>query len=99
MTYEEISTNFPIGKVYNTSRRVVRDINVWYSEKDLMCYKQDYDSVRVTGPNICECVKTIVINYAVQGWLFDGKEWYVAEDTWDGWIPVDMTEYMEGETK
>ncbi|NLE05729.1 MAG: hypothetical protein GX638_13150, partial [Crenarchaeota archaeon] len=21
------------------------------------------------------------------GWLFDGEEWRVAQDTWDGWVP------------
>ncbi len=97
MTYEEISTNFPIGKIYDTSKKVIRHTHVWYSEADLMCYKRTYDEVQVLGPNFCECVKTIVTNHIVEGWLFDGKEWYVAEDTWDGWIPIDMTEYTKGE--
>lgn len=97
MTYEKISKKYPIGKVLATTTEPIHDELVWYNERDLEVYRRKYDKVVVNSDNTCSCYGTHVYIDRVEGWLYDGEEWTVVENTWDGWVPVDVEKYYEKE--
>lgn len=92
MKYEEIISKYPIGMVLKFRHVQIHDTKFYYSPKDIEVYKNKYQSVVTYPNNICECFRTDIVETKVEGWLFDGKEWYVAQDSLDGWIPYSEEE-------
>lgn len=99
MTYEEISTKYPVGKtIYGKTEVVVRK-GYWITQKDIDTYKSLYKNVRVCSDNTLIYEAVIHHTKTVEGWLFDGKEWYVAEDGWGGWQVIDDDELKKFESE
>ena len=87
MTYEEIKEKYPIGKILCSKTIDSHYIKAWYTQEDIIMYKQKYHKVEVFPDNTCKCYRTDTYETKVEGWLFDGEEWRVVQDTWDGWVP------------
>ena len=87
-TYEELKEKFPIGAIY---RRVEEGyINYYYNSADIDCYKRTYHKVIIKDNETCLCIERK--EYTVEGYLFDGTNWYPARRTWDGWECIDENE-------
>ena len=98
MTYEEITKNYPVGKILYKENEEIKFKRFYYTQKDLECFKETYKEVKILSDNVCLCTDLRSDMVRVEGWLFDGKEWMPAYDTWDGWIPYskeNLEEYNE----
>lgn len=89
---EEAKEKYPIGKKVNYYREKISHTNFYVSEKDLEQYRKDYVSVDIIDDKYCRCSYYFEHFDTVDGYVFNGKEWYPAEDTWDGWIFIDDKE-------
>lgn len=87
MTYEELIQKYPIGKVLHEKVIENEDILPYYSEKDISAYRAKYDRVEVLNSKEVKTYLTHNFSDVVEGYIFDGTEWYPAYDTWDGWVP------------
>ena len=93
MTFDEIKEKYPIGKILSINIHTNHKTLPYYSENDLESYKQEYNKVEPLDiPNLCMVYKIVEYRTVVEGWLFDGDEWEVVEDTWDGWRPYSQQE-------
>lgn len=97
MTFEEIKSKYPIGFILKSVPVNVHDTKIYYNQKDLEIYRKQYTIVDVMPMNICECYRTDILETKVEGWVFDGEDWAVAYNTWDGWQTYDDDELMEFE--
>ena len=88
MTYEEIKKKYPIGKIIKIfySKEEIR--TYYYTENDLKIYREKYGKVNIINDSVCSYIIKHCYEHKVEGWIFDGKEWMPAYDTWDGWIPI-----------
>ena len=90
-TLEELQKKYPIGSVYLTEWF---EIYEWCpTEADVKVFKQRHPNIRnfkqnTDGMVLCEEKH----EHTIDGYIFDGKYWYPAIQTWDGWIPVDEEE-------
>lgn len=92
-TYEELKEKFPVGTIYCIKKQEER--NYYYDERDIQSYLALYSHVKILDNNLCLCIR--IIEYKVDGYLFDGEYWYPAKRTWDGWDKIDEDEInMEG---
>ena len=87
-SYEELKEKFPIGTVYRKTARKYKEC--CYDSNDINYMKNYYDSYVKTEDNLYICTK--IHEYKVDGYLFDGTDWYPAKQTWDGWEPIDEDE-------
>lgn len=95
MTYEELVTNYPIGKVLYEKKKSDIFIRYYYNSEDLEAYSKIYTKVKILDDIRCECTKIDITRKEVQGYLFDGKEWHPAYEEWDGWLPYEDEELEE----
>lgn len=87
-TLEELKARFPIGAVYRIAENGEM-IHV-YNDNDIKIIKEHYDKITKIKTDKYWCVT--IINYRVEGYLFDGEYWSPAKQTWDGWEPIDEDE-------
>lgn len=90
-TLEELQKKYPIGSTYHISWR---EIKAWCPFKsDVLYFKNKhpnarnfmiYDNDFITAEEKHED--------KVEGYIFDGEYWYIAEQTWDGWQIIDEEE-------
>lgn len=99
MTYEELVKNYPIGKVLYEEKKSDIFIRYYYNSKDLGEYRRIYTKVKILNNNQCECTEIDIIQKEVQGYLFDGKEWHPAYESWDGWLPYEDWELEDFKKK
>lgn len=86
----ELKEKYPIGTKLNYKQRKVFFNLPYYNENDLQKYKKQYLTVEILDENYCK-VSEIEEKYnKVDGYLFDGEDWIVVEDTWDGWYPIEV---------
>ena len=90
MTFEEISTKYPVGKLLYRKINKIRRLAFWYSEQDKRIYQAKYPDAEFAANGSVVYTDTSVSEKRVEGWLFDGTEWHVVEDSWDGWVPLDQ---------
>lgn len=105
-TLEEAQEKYPIGKQINYHRELHSHTNFYVTEKDLEEYRKEYARVDVIDDKYCRCSYYFESFERVDGYVFNGKEWYPAQDTWDGWIYIDDKEvkhdtrnHLESHTK
>lgn len=95
MTYEEISAKYPIGKLLYRKITKVKRADFWSSEQDKKIYLSKYPDAEFTQNGGVIYTESTVKEKYVQGWLYNGEEWFVAEMTWDGWTEIDQEELDE----
>lgn len=90
-TLERLQKEHPIGSVYQTNWN---DIYEWCpTETDVRLFKQKHPNIRNFRQNADGMVWCEEKNeQTVNGYIFDGKYWYLAIQTWDGWLPIDEEE-------
>lgn len=99
MTYEEISTKYPVGKLLARTIEYTWKTGFWASQADKEFYATNYPQVRFYDNGYVEYKERVLKNYYVQGWLCTNEGFFVAEATWDGWQPLDEDELAEIESK
>lgn len=90
MTYEEISTKYPIGKLLYRTINKVRRAGFWHNDQDKKIYLAKYPDAEFTLNGGVVYTETVFNEKRVEGWLRTEEGWFVAEDDWDGWEPVDQ---------
>ena len=92
MTYEEISTKYPVGKLlYRTVEEKIRKGH-WITEQDKTFFRSKYQDCLFSTNGEVYYTETIIQVKSVEGRIFDGYEWSVTEDGWDGWTTIDKDE-------
>lgn len=96
MTFEEIS-KYPVGTVIDLGDVVKNFSGFWVSEKDKQLIQNQEKWIELTF-NVDstwegKCIRKET--YTVQGWLYDGYEWEIAESSWDGWAPADFESILQ----
>ena len=99
MTYEEISANYPIGKLLAKERICNNHIGYWLNSEDKKFYTTYYKDVKFHNNGVVEFVEEIIKEYRVEGWLCTEEGFFVAENGWDGWQPLDEYDLTEIEKK
>jgi hypothetical protein len=90
-TLAELQEKYPVGSVLYEERHVVTRTHYFYNEKDFNYFKRRYTFVEKVDDATCFCRKIECRRKIVEGYIYDGKFWYPAHNTWDGW--VEYTEY------
>ena len=91
----KLQQKYPIGTKVNVKEFKSRKQMPYYNEKDLIEYRRKYGKVTVLDDSYCYAMETRVMCNVVEGYLFDGKQWRIVENTWDGWLPIDLDEEEE----
>lgn len=99
MTYEEISTKYPIGKLLAREKISTKRTGGWATQADQEFFIQNYKQVVFHNNGYVDFVEEKIKEYRVQGWLVTDEGFFVAEDTWDGWQPLDQDELDEIEAR
>lgn len=97
MTFEEISTKHPVGKLLYRKVEKERRCGFWASEHDKQIFRAKDPNAEFAWNGTVIYYEIITSEKRVEGWLFNGKEWSVVEDTWDGWVPLDEDDLAEYE--
>lgn len=99
MTYEEISIKYPIGKLLAREKIIEKHSGFWYGIADQKFYIDNYTNVTFYNNGRVEYEEVKIKNYFVCGWVCTSDGFFVAEDTWDGWVILDDSELKEIENK
>lgn len=90
-TLERLQKEHPIGSVYQTYWDYIHE---WCPmPADINIFKQRHPNIRnfhLSDNGMVWCQEKH--EKKVEGYLFDGKYWYPAIQTWDGWLPIDEEE-------
>ena len=89
MTYEEISTKYPIGKLLCREITKEKRSAFWANETDKELYLKKYPDAQFTNNGGVIYTATFVNEKRVEGWIVTNEGFFVAEDSWDGWQPLD----------
>lgn len=87
-TLEELKEKFPVGSIYKSYDIVTN--GYFYTNDELKMYQKEYDKVEIIYDYCVKLTKTI--NIHVDGYIFNGKKWYPAKQTWDGWELINENE-------
>lgn len=87
-TFEELKEKYPIGTKLNYSKTEYSQNFFFARPEDLIEYRKEYKKVEIIGKNTVKCTWDVKDYELVSGYIFDGKSWWPAEVTWDGWIPI-----------
>ena len=99
MTYKEISTKYPIGKLLCRKVNKIRRGAFWYTEQDKRIYLAKDPEAQFTTNNGVIYPDTSISEKRVKGWLRTDEGWFVAEDGWDGWTALDEDDLAEIEAE
>lgn len=99
MTYEEISEKYPVGKLLARVKTVSNYTGYWLNEADKKYYTANFSNVRFYSNHYVEYQAIGYKEYRVEGWLCTPEGFFVAEQTWDGWQPLDQDDLDEIEAK
>ena len=99
MTYEEISEKYPIGKLLARTVELKWRTGYWTTQADKDFYNKNYEYVRFYDNGNVEFKETYLKEYHVQGWIATDEGFFVAENTWDGWQPLDEEDLAEIEAR
>ena len=99
MTYEEIRTKYPVGKLLARTIDYTWKTGYWVGQADKEFYTKNYSFVRFYDNGNVEYKEKITKEYRVQGWIVTNEGFFVAEETWDGWQPLDEDDLAEIEAK
>lgn len=96
-TLAELQEKYPVGSVLYEERHVVTRTHYFYNEKDFNYFKKHYTFVEKVDDTTCFCRKIECRRKLVEGYIYDGKFWYPAHDSWDGWYPYSESDLMSKE--
>ena len=99
MTYEEINTKYPIGKLLAREKISTKRTSGWATQADKQFFIQNYKQVVFHDDGYVDFVEEKIKEYRVEGWLCTAAGFFVAENTWDGWCPLDNDDIREIEAK
>ena len=99
MTYEEISTKYPIGKLLAKTLEYRWETGYCANQQDRQYFTKNFEVVRFYDNGYVEYRITIKKEYRVEGWIVTNEGYFVAENTWDGWCPLDEDDLAEIEAK
>ena len=99
MTYEEISTKYPIGKLLARTIDYHWETGWCATQADKEYYTANFSAVRFYDNGYVEYKIRVQKEYRVQGWLCTNEGFFVAEDGWDGWQPLDEDDLAEIEAR
>lgn len=99
MTYEEISKKYPIGKLLARIKSVENKLDYWASFADKEYYLNNYTNVNFNDNWLVSYTEISFKEYRVEGWIVTGEGFFVAEQTCDGWQPLDQDVLDEIEAK
>ncbi len=94
-TLEELKEKYPIGTKLNYVKSTHTQNFFYARPEDLIEFRKDYKEVEVIDDTYVKCTWDVESYDEVYGYLFDGKSWWPAEATWDGWIPIRVVEDIE----
>ena len=89
---EKLRMKYPIGTEVNVVEQIRERKLPYYWERDLIEYRRKYGKVEVIDDVYCLVKERIRISETVDGYLFDGDKWIIVENTWDGWLPINIEE-------
>ena len=89
---EKLRMKYPIGTEVNVVEQIRERKLSYYCERDLIEYRRRYGKVEVLDDIYCLVKERIRIAETVDGYLFDGDKWIIVENTWDGWLPINVEE-------
>lgn len=95
----KLQQKYPIGTKVNVQEIKERAKLPYHNEKDLIEYRRMFGKVTVIDTEYCSVIENRIMCNVVDGYLFDGKEWCVAESTWDGWLPIRIEDDQETKEK
>ena len=99
MTYEEISKKYPIGKLLARTKNVRNKVGYWVGSADKEYYLNNYTNVDFDNNGFVGYTETSFQEYRVEGWIVTDEGFFVAEQGWDGWQPLDQDDLDEIEAK
>ena len=99
MTYEEISKKYPIGKLLARVKNTYNKVGYWASQADKEYYANNYTNVSFDDNGFVGYTEVCFKEYRVEGWIVTDEGFFVAENTWDGWQPLEQDELDEIEAK
>lgn len=82
MTYEEIQ-KYPVGTIYKFKITEYNVNGFWYNDGDRLIIATDntLTNLYFHDDNTYTAIRTQRTDYKIDGWLFDGEEWYCVERT------------------
>ena len=86
----QLAEKYPIGTGVNRKTGTTIEKRLYYNEQDLGYFKTIYNSVKILDDYYCEITYTKTTYEIVNGYLFDGKKWHIATETYDGWLPIEL---------
>ena len=95
MTYEEIVKEYPIGKLLYRTIEKEKRVAFWASAKDRELYRLKYPDAEFADNGTVTYTETFVYEKRVEGYICTEKGFFVAENTWDGWQPLDDDDLAE----
>lgn len=99
MTYEEISKKYPIGKLLARTKNIENKVGYWIGLADKEYYVNNYTNVYFHDNGYVRYTEISFKEYRVEGWIVTDEGFFVAEQTWDGWQPLDQEDLDEIEAK
>lgn len=99
MTYEEISKKYPIGKLLARTKNIENKIGYWIGLADKEYYVNNYTNVYFHDNGYVRYTEISYKEYRVEGWIVTDEGFFVAEQTWDGWQPLDQEDLDKIEAK
>lgn len=99
MTYEEISTKYPIGKLLARTVDYKWETGYCANIQDKKYFIDNFSLVRFHDNGRVEYRIKIQKEYRVEGWIVTNEGFFVAEQTWDGWQPLYDDDLKEIEAK
>lgn len=99
MTYEEISKKYPIGKLLARTVDYKWETGYCASTQDRKYFTDNFSIVRFYDNGYVEYKVKFQKEYRVEGWIATDEGFFVAEQTWDGWQPLDQDDLDEIEAK
>lgn len=99
MTYEEISKKYPIGKLLARTKNIENKVGYWIGLADKEYYVNNYTDVYFHDNGYVRYTEISFKEYRVEGWIATEEGFFVAENTWDGWQPLEQDELDEIEAK
>ena len=90
----ELQEKYPVGSVLATKVREWTTTKYFYNKQDVEFLKKTFVSVEPVDDVTCFCKQREIIRKVVDGYVYDGKYWYPAYETWGGW-----QEYMDYDLK
>ncbi len=55
-------------------------------------YKLNYPDIIFYPDNTCTYTQKTILEDIVEGYVYNGKDWYPARELWGGWTPYEIDE-------